>query len=177
MPNGDPDFYEKEFPELESFFAPVASVLTEFGRRHNLALEKYYHQSPSWRFNFRHPQGGVASLDVMRESAESIKIYSYWWVDDYDTFSRSIKRDETPPGRLADTDLGRILEDRLADILSWEKGAWTQVASDSNASGNHRGETLLNATLSAILNRSSNNSSDRSGGSVLRIKPGAAKVG
>lgn len=129
MPNGHPDFYKKALPELESFFEPAANVLTEFGKNHNLALVKYYHQIPSWRFNFRHPQGGVASLDIMRELSDSIKIFLYWWFDDYDTFSRSIKSDETGLYRLSDIDIGRILEEQLAEILSWERGDWTEVVS------------------------------------------------
>src|SRR5262245_864534 len=51
MPNGNPDFYEKELPALEAFFAPTAGVLKDLADDHNLMLDRYYHQSPSWRFN------------------------------------------------------------------------------------------------------------------------------
>jgi hypothetical protein len=128
MPNGHHDFGETDFPVLEAFFAPLADTLTAFGARHNLMLEKYYHESPSWRFNFRHPKGGVASIDVMRDSPDSIKIARYWWVDDYDTFSRSLRTEESQSYQLNDIDVNDILEDQLEQVLSWEKGTWTQVA-------------------------------------------------
>src|SRR5579872_732750 len=54
MPNGDPDFNVKE---LERFFSALAPVLEGFAQRHNLRLEKYYHEEPSWGFLCRHPSG------------------------------------------------------------------------------------------------------------------------
>ena len=128
MPNGNPKFHEEELPALESFFSEIAGVLNRFASSHNLMLDKYYHQSHSWRFNFRHPKGGVASIDVMKESDDSIKIYLYWWVDDYDKFTRFARTDETPAYEVGSIDLAQVLEERLRTVLSWEPGTWTQVA-------------------------------------------------
>lgn len=128
MPNGSRDFREKELPALESFFAPMAGVLCVFGSKHNLMLVRYYHEFPSWRFNFRHPKGGVASLEVMKASEVSIKIYLYWWVDDYGNFTRLSRSGETPSYGVGDPDLPRILEEQFRKVLSWEPGGWTQVA-------------------------------------------------
>jgi len=147
MPNGDPDFDEKEFPVLESFFAPIADLLTTFAARYNLMLEKYYHQLPSWRLNFRHPKGGVSSLEVMRDSPGSIKVYRYWWIDDYDNFSRSIRRDETQAYELTNTDLNRILEEQFRGMLSWDRGAWTQVATGYESSWKRQGRKFIESEV------------------------------
>ncbi len=128
MPNGNPDFYEKEFPEYEAFFAPVAHSLRSFSSKHNLMLDRYYHESPSWRFNFRHPKGGVSSLDVIKESESSVKIGLYWWIDDYDNFTRFVRSDETPSFEVTNADLIPILEEQFSKVLSWELGDWTTIA-------------------------------------------------
>ena len=139
MPNGNPDFHEKELPVLESFFAPIANLLTAFGAKHNLMLEKYWHEFPSWRFSFRHPKGGVACLEVMRDSPSSIKLYRYWWIDDYDNFSRYAKRDETQRYELATPNLKQILEEQFSGLLSWDKDTWTQVATGYESSWKRHG--------------------------------------
>jgi hypothetical protein len=127
MPNGSPKFYEEELPALEAFFSQIADVLNQFASRHNLMLDKYYHQSHSWRLNFRHPKGGVASIDVMKESDDSVRLYGYWWLDDYDQFTRFSKRDESDLLELSGINLNEHLENKLKDILCWELGDWTQI--------------------------------------------------
>ncbi len=128
MPNGNPKFHEEELPALEAFFSQIADVLNQFASRHNLMLDKYYHESHSWGFNFRHPKGGVASIDVTKESDDSVKIYGYWWLDDYDKFTRFLKRDESEEFDLGAINLSGLLENKFKEILSWELGEWTQVA-------------------------------------------------
>jgi hypothetical protein len=129
MPNGHPKFHEEELPVLEAFFSQIADVLNQFASRHNLMLDKYYHESHSWRFNFRHPKGGVASIDVLKETDNSVKIYGCWWLDDYDKFTRFLKRDESEKFELSNVNLSELLKNKLKEILSWELGEWTQIAS------------------------------------------------
>ena len=129
MPNGSPDFYEKDLPALEAFFAPIADVLNRFADRHNLMADHYYHQSPSWRYNFRHPNGGVASIDVMKESADSVKVHLYWWVDDYDRFTRFSRTSSSAEVRIGAVDLTSVLEEEFDRVLSWQPGEWTHIAS------------------------------------------------
>src|ERR1700719_5404086 len=110
MPNGDSGFQVKE-RELEKFFQTVAGVLTQSSQRHNLKLEKYYHQSPSWSFTFRHPKGGVAKIEVSRESPDTLGLSSCWWYDDYDKltrFARKTKSRSLPP-------TPRVLTDELEE--------------------------------------------------------------
>ena len=87
MPNGNPDFDPKA---AEQWFAPIAGVLESFAQRHNLLVDRYYHDSSSWTFRFNHPRGGQASVGVSCNAGETASIYSSWHVDDYDRFTRSI---------------------------------------------------------------------------------------
>jgi hypothetical protein len=61
VPNGNPSF---DLAEQEAWFAPLAQTIGELGRKHNLLLEKYYHESFSWDLRFNHPRGGHASVTV-----------------------------------------------------------------------------------------------------------------
>lgn len=142
MPNGNPKFHE-ELPALESFFGPIAAVLNEFASAHNLMLVRYYHDLPSWRFNFRHPQGGVASLDVIKWSDDSIKIHLCWWVDDYDKFTRFIKDAQTDELKIDEVNLAAALEEALRTIISWRAGEWTQVATGNEPYWGEMGKEWL----------------------------------
>jgi hypothetical protein len=148
MPNGDPDFHVNEEPKLEAFFGPIAEVLTDFSRRHNLELQKYYHQASSWDLTFRHPQGGVGKIDVCRYTDETIllndlrslalggKIDAYshtdakvflasiWWYDDHDKLTRFIKHVKHEPISRDAQLLLEALESSLKLILSWQFGQW-----------------------------------------------------
>jgi hypothetical protein len=127
MPNGSHDFGER-LEILEPFFASISDKLNEFASKHELLLERYYHESPSWRFSFRHPRRGVGCVEVMRVFDDSIKVYIYWWLDDYDQFARFIKRDETPEYVVGEVNLVELLDEQLRTVLSWDPGVWTQVA-------------------------------------------------
>lgn len=114
------------FSELESFFAPFAAVLQSFRERHNLKLEKYYHEEPSWSFTFRHPSGGVGKISVLR-SRDEVDFDCSWWYDDYDTMTRHIKRarEEHVPAQ-AEV-MGEELERTLPVVLSWQAGSWDEA--------------------------------------------------
>jgi hypothetical protein len=84
MPNGTPQFLEQELPTLEAFFSEISDVLKKFAEDFNLKIDQYWHQMPSWRFSFKHPKDGIACIEVMKESVTAIKIYSYWWIDDFE---------------------------------------------------------------------------------------------
>lgn len=126
MPNGDPEFYVTAQSKLEAFFEPIASVLTDFARQHNVKLRKYYHQFPSWDFSFRHPRGGAAQVEVVHENNDTVSLACSWWYDDYETLTRFIKRSRgkafSPDSQL----LTQELEKALALILSWQFGTWDE---------------------------------------------------
>jgi hypothetical protein len=114
------------FPDLEGFFAPLAAVLQSFGERHNLKLEKYYHEEPSWSFTFRHPSGGVGKISVIR-SRDEVDFDCAWWYDDYDTMTRHIKRMRKEHAPAQAEVMGQELERTLPVVLSWQPGSWDEV--------------------------------------------------
>lgn len=119
MPNGNPEYQEKVPSDVEAFFAQIANVLNNFGSKHDLLLERYYHSAPCWKFNFRHPKGGAGSIDVFKESEDSLKIYAHWWIDDFDNFARFLRTEETPAFEVDSVNLAETLEKQLRRILSW----------------------------------------------------------
>src|SRR5439155_15236553 len=114
MPNGNPDFNVKE---LGRFFSALAAVLEGFAQRHNLRLEKYYHQAPSWGFLFRHPSGGVGKIEVQRVSEATVCILSYWWYDDFDAATRFIRSASVEPMPV-NSEIAGELEHALSELLS-----------------------------------------------------------
>ena len=125
MPNGDPDFDVKERIELDRFFSALAPALESFAPRHNLRLQKYYHQFPSWDFLFRHPSGGIGQIEVQRANEASVSIQSDWWYDDYDAATRFIKRKSLGPISV-NSEVTTKLENALSELLSWRFGDWDE---------------------------------------------------
>jgi len=123
MPNGNPNFEKEELPFLEAFFSKISSVLESFSNEHNLLIEKYYHEGPSWNFQFKHPVDGVGKIQVQKNDNDTVCVGYVWWIDDYDTSTSFMKC--TPPGGeqigLDHIELRQALEDALEDILRWEK--------------------------------------------------------
>jgi hypothetical protein len=126
MPNGGAG--AGPFAELERFFAPLAPAIVEFAQRHNLLLEKYYHEAPMWSVEFSHPAGGQARLDIARSKDQRLLLSATWWIDDYDTFTRSIRTNDAVAVAASDQPLVPELEKLLGEVLAWRPGAWTQVA-------------------------------------------------
>ncbi len=121
MPNGDPNWGKKEYPKLEQYFSKISKVLEDFANRHNLQIDKYYHQSPSWTFRFRHPKEGIGQIAVVRQGENSVKIHPGYWLDDYKTGKRFLKTCEYEICSLDKISIKMILEKNLMQILSWDK--------------------------------------------------------
>ena len=126
MPNGHPDFATKEKSLLDAFFKPVAPVMERFAAQHNLRLTKYYHQFPAWDFTFRHPQNGVAKIEVDKETDTALGIYASWWFDDHDNFTRYVRRSEKKNVQLNPNDLENLLTSAFHTILGWQFGTWDE---------------------------------------------------
>lgn len=113
----------------EERFSEYRVDLMSFSSKHNLLIEKYYHDAPSWSFCFTHPQGGQAKLDLSINDQGELSISSVWWLDDYSQFTRSLRWGESEKIENTET-LTSILERRLNDVLAWNLNAWSQVADD-----------------------------------------------
>jgi len=114
--------------EYERFFAPIGPSLSNFSRRYNFFLEKYYHEAPCWSLCFSPPQGGFAKVDICRKSDDTVSIVGIWWVDDYDHGTRSLKRTakEEVERDSALIEAGVIA--KVKEVLTSKPGEWTQVA-------------------------------------------------
>jgi len=111
-------------------FASYANDFEAFASAHNLLIQKYYHDGPTWSFCFAHPRGGQAKLDLTIGDSGTLTLETVWWIDSYSRFTRSLKSG-------AKTDVPRegkealaALRDALSMVTSWQTGEWTQVADD-----------------------------------------------
>jgi len=127
MPNGDPHF---DVDGIEGFFSSLRSSIEAFAERHNLRIQKYYHDSPSWDLLFRHPARGVGKIDILRRDEMHVAIQERWWFDDYDSATRSIRVRNRDPIEARPAQVTMALESSLRNILSWKFGTW-----DSEHSG------------------------------------------
>ncbi len=118
MPNGNHDFNKKELPMLEKFFGQFSDELESFAERYNLLINKYYHQFHSWGFSFKHPKGGIGSSELIKESNSFVRVTSYWWIDNYDKFTRFSRASETVLIKAKKENIIQILEVKFAEVLS-----------------------------------------------------------
>lgn len=126
MPNGNPGF---NLTEQEIWFAPLAQAICEVADKHNLLLEKYYHEGASWDLRFNHPRGGQASVTIYNAGAAA-QVGSVWYLDDYDLSTRFIhSRPLREIPRQSDS-VRQELEIEFAAILGSPVGQWTQIAKD-----------------------------------------------
>ena len=114
-------------PDLDVYFAPIATCLQAFAVAHNLLIERYYHDAPLWSLCFTHPNGGHAKLDVIAQSQEAVTIESTWWLDEYNSFSRSIKKG----GKKTVDKEARCIQEQLlsslSEVLSWAVSDWDRI--------------------------------------------------
>ena len=125
MPNGNPEITLTEWTNIRAFFDKISAILSGFATRHNLAVDEYYHESPSWSFRFRHPKGGGATVHVERLNDSTIRVNGSWYIDEYETFTRYFKWGQNHDFLLEGIDLRNELEACLIEIVGWEKGELT----------------------------------------------------
>jgi len=119
MPNGDPDWRTKELPKLETFFGKISDVLEDFATSHNLTIIKYYHQGRDWTLRFRHPEGGLGQIFVLKKGEDEIGLSSSWQIANYDECTLRSKHTEIKSYQLNDNLLFNRLQKALKEILTW----------------------------------------------------------
>jgi hypothetical protein len=119
MPNGNPDF---DLAELERFFAPIAASIEQFVARRNLALTKYYHESPSWGMGFHHPIGelGLGNIHLSKSKANTLEMSAGVWIDDYDSFTRYLRQTGRQDVPMNPATLIPRLDSTLDEVLDWK---------------------------------------------------------
>jgi hypothetical protein len=125
VPNGDPDF---DLRRQEQWFAPLASGIKAFALEHNLFIDMYYHDSPSWDLRFSHRKGGNASLYLSNVAPDHAGIGSSWYVDDFEQFTRSVHWRGVRSVPKEPELVREALAEELRAIIAVPFGAWNQVA-------------------------------------------------
>jgi len=115
--------------EFEQFFSPLSRTISAFAADHGLALEKYYHDAPTWSLGFGHPLGGQAKIDVSRLDDLRVQVQAIWWLDDYRTFTRSLKWGGKSVAAPNPSVVSGMLSDALGECLSWSQPDRTDIAS------------------------------------------------
>ena len=118
MPNGG--YWTKEqWQAIEAFFERVGPVLTEFARAHNLKIDRYYHEAPSWSLLFKHPTGGAGRIDVERVDDDAFRLGLAWWIDDVKAETRFLRMEQGAAQPADSLATGATLIDALRDVISW----------------------------------------------------------
>jgi hypothetical protein len=125
MPNGDPFASPTEWKSIKTFLQGLSPILSTFAATHNLAIDEYYHESPSWTFRFRHPKGGAGGIHVERVNDSTIRVGGSWYIDEFENFTRYLKSDEGSDLILGAIDVRELLEKKLKDIVTWNKSDMT----------------------------------------------------
>lgn len=121
MPNGEPFVSPTEWKRIVAFFDRLSPILSSFAITHNLAIDQYYHESPSCSFRFRHPKGGAAGIHVERVDDSTIRVGRSWYIDEFENFTHYLKSDKGSDLALGGINLREILEEKLRDIVTWNK--------------------------------------------------------
>jgi hypothetical protein len=125
MPNGNHEITPAEWTKIRAFFDGISAILSKFATKHNLAVDKYYHESPTWSFRFRHPKGGGAAVHVERLNESAVRVNGSWYIDEYETFTRYFKWGRNHHLLLENADLKSELEACLRETICWEKNELT----------------------------------------------------
>jgi hypothetical protein len=80
---------ESRLAVAKEAFDKLAPDLARFAERHSLHVERYKRGFSIWTFMFRHPKGGVASLQLSIHLARDTgdlraAVLAHWWVDNAD---------------------------------------------------------------------------------------------
>src|SRR5689334_15384120 len=121
MPNGDYSLTRDDWAKIKAFFQEISHTLLAFAATHDLEIDEYYHDSPSWALRFRHPKGGLGTLEVKRLNESVVHVNIYWSVNDYDSFTQYFRLEEGDDLLLAKTKLGDVLEKRLKAVVAWDR--------------------------------------------------------
>lgn len=80
--------------ELDEKFLPYRDIIENFATKHNLMIEKYYHDYPDWSLRFRGNGGICGSIDISFRIKENngFNLFLVLWKDDFKKTIRKLKR-------------------------------------------------------------------------------------
>jgi hypothetical protein len=119
-PNGTID--DSVWERWHAVFSPIVDDLNEFGRRHGLFVEPFYHNAPIWHFLFRKRAGGTAMVGIGYDPGpDKFHVSGTWWIDEYESVTRRFCRSADVVLSIpVDHDrLSAALEETLGTVKSW----------------------------------------------------------
>lgn len=114
------------FSEVTAWFGRYTPMLERFVRERGLTIERYYHDSPVWRFKFAHPHSGHGAVDLWRVDENLCHVHVVW-IDDARSGTRALSR--THLRRFLEAGDDRIeseLNGAMDETLSWRPDEWLQ---------------------------------------------------
>lgn len=86
--------------EIEKIFSLISKPVEKFAKQHNLLIDKYHQDSPSWFMYFKRKTGGIGYIYInylsQNTHSRSIPTHHYfeivdtWILDDYNTETRHL---------------------------------------------------------------------------------------
>jgi hypothetical protein len=120
MPNGTNQTSE-DWENVKRFFSAISEPLTDFASKYNLLIQKYYHESDSWDFLFRHPKGCVGKIQFNKGVKEGeVRLSGMWWIDNYHEGIRSEKSSKVETYKVQSASIQKILKEKLTEIIQWK---------------------------------------------------------
>ena len=116
--------------QMDAAFESVAPAIRRVALEEGVKLHEFFRDDPIWRLDFTRAAGGEAVVDVAwsEERQDAFTISASWWLDDYDTTLRHLRRDEVgvyprdqPPSALEE-----LIRAALRLIDSWTEDSLTQ---------------------------------------------------
>lgn len=116
--------------QMDAAFEEIAATIRKVAQEEGVKLHEFFRDDPLWRLDFAREAGGEAVVDVAwsEDRPEVFSISASWWVDDYDTTMRRLRREEIGvfQRRQAPAELEAVLKAALAEIDSWDASALDQ---------------------------------------------------
>ena len=66
-------------------------------------------------------------MEIMKEGEKELRVYGYWWLDDYGEGTRSSRKYESKIFHIDEVHIPNLLDDTLKQIVSWPLNSWTEV--------------------------------------------------
>ena len=133
------------FAEVTSWFDRYAPILERFASKRSLTIEKYYHDSPVWRFKFSHPNSGYGAVDLWRVEENCFHIHAVVWIDDARLGTRAFRTRQKRFLEASDQRIEKELNCAMDEVLNWSPSEWLP----GDASDDAR-ETLRDVTIVKI---------------------------
>lgn len=110
---------------MDAAFEAVAPSIRKVAQEEGVKLHEFFRDDPIWRLNFARQAGGEAVVDVAwaESSPELFTVTAGWWVDDYETTMRRLRRQAVGDYRISAPrpELEELIRAGIRLIDSWSE--------------------------------------------------------